>query len=469
MSEIKVNKISPRTNCGTTTLGDSGDTFTIPSGVSITNQGTASGFGSTGEVSWNTTVKTGDFTATSGEGYFINTTSGEITVTLPSATAGSVVAIQDYNNTFDSNKCTITAPSGVKINGGEAAGSLNLETEGQGLTLIYVDSTVGWRSVDSTTFSSTSVIPAYITATVSGSCNTLTTVDTNYKVATFVNPGTFCISAGSGPLSKLDYLVIAGGAGGSRGGGGAGGFRESHSSPVSGPYTASPLASSTPLGPFSPGGIPVSVGAGGAAICAGPPHPVGNSGVNSSFSTITSAGGGGGGGYDSGSSPTPQTQGVDGGSGGGGGAYNSPSNTAAAGSGNTPPTSPAQGKNGGLGSYDAPSHTSGGGGGGAGAVGAASPGGGGVAPTSAGGAGGAGVTTNINGSPVQRAGGGGGSTNTPGSGGAGGAGGGGAGTNPSGSVGNGTASTGGGGGGIGTTATAGAGGSGLVIIRYRFQ
>ena len=35
MSEIKVNKISPRTNCGTTTLGDSGDTFTIPSCVTI--------------------------------------------------------------------------------------------------------------------------------------------------------------------------------------------------------------------------------------------------------------------------------------------------------------------------------------------------------------------------------------------------------------------------------------------------
>ena len=31
MSEIKVNKISPRTNCGTVTLGDSGDTITIPS------------------------------------------------------------------------------------------------------------------------------------------------------------------------------------------------------------------------------------------------------------------------------------------------------------------------------------------------------------------------------------------------------------------------------------------------------
>ena len=31
MSEIKVNKISPRAACGTTQLGDSGDTFTVPS------------------------------------------------------------------------------------------------------------------------------------------------------------------------------------------------------------------------------------------------------------------------------------------------------------------------------------------------------------------------------------------------------------------------------------------------------
>ena len=48
MSEIKVNKISPRTNCGTVTLGDSGDTFTIPAGATITNNGTQTGFGATG-------------------------------------------------------------------------------------------------------------------------------------------------------------------------------------------------------------------------------------------------------------------------------------------------------------------------------------------------------------------------------------------------------------------------------------
>ena len=52
MSEVKVNKISPRSGTDVT-LGDSSDTFTAPSGVTIaiasgatiTNSGTATGFG----------------------------------------------------------------------------------------------------------------------------------------------------------------------------------------------------------------------------------------------------------------------------------------------------------------------------------------------------------------------------------------------------------------------------------------
>jgi hypothetical protein len=96
MSEIKVNKISPRAACGTTTLGDSGDTISIPSGVTITNAGTANGFGATGAVNWQTSIKTTGFTAVSGEGYFVDTTSGSITVTLPSSpSAGNIVAIKD--------------------------------------------------------------------------------------------------------------------------------------------------------------------------------------------------------------------------------------------------------------------------------------------------------------------------------------------------------------------------------------
>ena len=46
MTEVKVNKISP--SSGTAfTLGDSGDTFTVPSGATIVNSGTATGFATT--------------------------------------------------------------------------------------------------------------------------------------------------------------------------------------------------------------------------------------------------------------------------------------------------------------------------------------------------------------------------------------------------------------------------------------
>ena len=47
MSEIKVNKISPATGTAIT-LGDSGDTLTVPSGGTIVNSGTATGFGGGG-------------------------------------------------------------------------------------------------------------------------------------------------------------------------------------------------------------------------------------------------------------------------------------------------------------------------------------------------------------------------------------------------------------------------------------
>jgi hypothetical protein len=50
MSEIKVNKISPVSVSGTTLFGDSGDTFTIPSGATFSNLGTATGFGAGGKV-----------------------------------------------------------------------------------------------------------------------------------------------------------------------------------------------------------------------------------------------------------------------------------------------------------------------------------------------------------------------------------------------------------------------------------
>ena len=49
MSELKVNKITPRDGTDVT-LGESGDTFTVPVGATIVNSGTATGFASSGDM-----------------------------------------------------------------------------------------------------------------------------------------------------------------------------------------------------------------------------------------------------------------------------------------------------------------------------------------------------------------------------------------------------------------------------------
>jgi len=463
MSKIEVDAIDKQSG-STLTLGGSGTAVTLASGA------TQTGFGRTGTVDWQTTVKTAGFTAANGEGYFVNTTSGGITINLPAGSAGAIVAFKDYASTWDSNAVTLTPNGSDKIKGVNSSASL--ETENQSVTLIFVDSTKGWLEVHD---SSADVEGStFICASVSGACNTLATVDTNFKVATFTGPGTFTINSGTGPLAKLDYMVIAGGGGGGigygggvcGGGGGAGGFRESHCASVSGPYTASPLATPTSLS-LAPGAFPITIGGGGTGRigCSGdgngPNVVAGDNGGNTVFSTITSAGGGGGGGGGRSASSNAKT----GGSGGGGGS-GSPYPSCAAGAGaagNTPPVSPPQGNNGGNGPGAA--YNSGGGGGGATAVGANR------SDPNTGGAGGAGATTSISGSPVARAGGGGGSGNTTLA--AGGAGGGGTGARytPGCNATTGTANTGGGGGG-GVLYSRGAGangGSGVVVIRYKFQ
>ena len=431
MSEVKVNKISPRTACGTVTLGDSGDTFTIPSGATITNAGTASGFGATGAVNWDTaSIKTATFTSVSGNGYFCNTTGGAFDIVLPaSPSAGDIVGLKDYAGTFSTNNLTIDR-NGSKLDGSEV--NRPLSTIQTSLTMVYVDSTQGWKSVEEGTGS---VGENFIVATGGTPC-TGAIVCTDYKTHTFTAPGTFCVSsiATTAANNAVAYMVVAGGGGSGSssyvGGGGAGGYREGTTSPIV-PYTASPIVAATGL-TVSASSYAITVGAGGAGGTAPVDNNRGRTGSDSIFSTITSAGGGGGGAYN----PTPTISnrcGFDGGSGGGGAA-----NAGPAGAGNTPPVSPSQGFTGGVGTG-----SSGGGGGGATAVGAT--GGPSAAPPGGGNDGGAGATTNITASPVTY------STGGRGLGGSG----------PSCVA---CANTGDGGG-----QDAGAGGSGIVVIRYKFQ
>ena len=437
MSELKVNKISPRSGTEVT-LGDSGDTFTIPSGATINNQGTATNFGATGSASWVTTVKTSTFTAVAGEGYFVNTTGGAVTVNLPAGVAGAVVAIKDYASKFNVNNCTIDANGSDKIGG--LAGDVILATAGIAVTLIFIDSTQGWLVTDDGIQSSADNNPFMVATGGTITC------DGNCRVHTFTGPGTFNVSeiATSAANNEISYIVVAGGGGGAhasangQGAGAGGGFREDKS-PIT-PYTASPLDGAGPI-TVTATGFPITVGGGGAGSPGG--NNPGSIGSNSIFSTITSTGGGFG---------ANNGTGGNGGSGGGGGGCIGPPAPQQGGAGNTPPVSPSQGFPGGSGMNAGVG--GGGGGGGATAVGAnVAPGG------QPGGNGGAGATTGISGSSTAFSGGGGGGSRygSPDTGGTGGTGGGGNGGSPSSSPGNaGTVNTGGGGGG----GAGGAGGTG---------
>jgi len=470
MSTIKVDKLEQRTGCTATVGGGAGKTVTVDattvtlgrcSGtVNLASGASQTGFGRTGTVDWCTTAKTSPFAAVSGDGFFVNTTGGAITVTLPSSpNAGDIVAFADYANTWATACKDVTlCRNGSKINGGCFNATLN--TMGQSVTLVYVDGTRGWKNVQDSTSNVTGA-PSFIVATG----GTITNCG-NFRIHTFTGDGNFCISTAPTPgNNNVDYLIVGGGGSGNSGGGGAGGFRESHTDPVSGPYTASPLATSVPL-PVSAQNYAVTVGGGGSP---------GNCGSNSIFSTITSSGGGKG---------SPQgSAGTAGGSGGGAGRD---SNTSG-GAGNTPPVSPPQGNPGG--SVTASAYAGGGGGGGASAAGT-SGGGGSSGGGEFSGGGGDGHGTEINpaagtpgpSAPLKYFAGGGSGYNATGSGalnpsstpspgltGKAGVGGGGQGygANPavSGSPGDGTDNTGGGAG----SGSSSIGGSGIVIIRYKYQ
>ena len=314
MSEVKVNKISPRSGTGVQ-LGDSGDTITIPSGVTLANNGTATGFAS---IDWQSTIVTGaTHSASANQGIWINTTSNACNLTLPgSPSVGDQLIFSDFARTWGSNAVTLTL-NGSKFQGNTSPDPV-YDTTGEAVHIVYSGSTQGW-------------IPINDGATA---LETPQTVD-------------------------VEYLVVAGGGGGGGyygGGGGAGGFLTATLSSVNPGVT-----------------LTATVGGGGASVAFSGGGVQGNDGVNSSLagsgiSTVTATAGGGGG-ADNGPG------GRDGGSGGGGsGATGNAPSAQSAGAGTSP-----QGNNGGLGSAAAPDYVSGGGGGAGavGAAGTGSGGGGG--------------------------------------------------------------------------------------------
>ena len=460
MSKVKVNEIDKRSG-STLTLGGSGTAVTLASGA------TQSGFGRTGTVDWQTgSIKTATFTATSGEGYFCNTTAGVFTVNLPSSpSAGDIVAVSDYAKTFDTNSLTM-GRGGSNIEG--AASDLVLDSEGIAMTFVYVDATKGWKVVgagrEADKTAAEFIVASGGTETECG----------NFKIHTFTGPGTFTVSSvgNANGSNSIQFIAVGGGGGGGNDNGGGGGG----SGVVKGACA-----------PVSAQAYPIAIGAGGNGAAGGGCNTSpGARGNNSTFFGITVKAGGGGrtscGGVGPGSCFAN----------GGGGAGVSASTAGDGGSPITPipAETTAFGNNaGGNGTNGTCSVFRSGGGGGAG--GAGNPGL--NIPTYS--VGGPGTPSDISGSTLFYGGGGGGGVfcSVAGAGGAGGAGGGGggpqppsgggaagaSGTNagtagqafPNGQGGPAGANTGSGGGGGGRAACNGGGngGSGIVIIKYRFQ
>lgn len=246
-------------------------TFAAGSNITLTTDAgtdtiTIASSDSVGGISWQATPKTANFTATAGEGYFVNTTSAEITVTMPSSpSAGDEVHLVDYAGTADTNSIKITSSN--KIN--STTDDYAISYERGGISLVYSDATQGWITYNAAN-------------------------ETAAALAQEIN-------------FDVDFLVVGGaGAGGNHvgGGGGAGGLRTSYGSNSGGGASAESALTVSTLGSYT-----VTVGAGGSSGTSP------SNGTDSTFATVTSTGGGRGASRDGAASGT-------GGSGGGGAAGN---------------------------------------------------------------------------------------------------------------------------------------------------
>jgi hypothetical protein len=423
MSEVKVNKVSPRSGTALT-VGDSGDTVTVTGndirsdaykasdgGNLVSQSGTTVTLGASGDtvqvaggatfvgggITWQSSIKTTAFTAVAGEAYWINTVGGAVTVTLPaSGSVGDQLIFSDYSRSWGLNAVTLNTNS-LKFQGNatSSTGAFPIyNTDGQTVHIVYSGATQGWipQSDD----------------------------DSTLETPQFYN---------------VDFLVVGGGGGGGQdspkggGGGGAGGYRNSFASESSGGG-----GSSEAVATFAAGSTyTITVGSGGA---------VNTNGLDSTLSglevSISSLGGGCGGGPSVGN----------GGCGGGGTGLNNNAGPKGTGTAN-------QGFNGGDGVGAGAS--AGGGGGGAGEVGNAD----------GSSYGGDGLSSSITGSAVDRGGGGSGQFDQSSKPGGTGGGGTGAVADTSTAATAGTANTGGGGGGGNSPSNgaAAAGGAGVVILR----
>lgn len=123
-------------------------TITLPAAVAARNNSVLVS-DTSGNTSWAApqtfeySVQSTSFTAVAFGGYFINTSSGGVTVTLPaSPNTGDTIRFLDVAKTFDTNNLTV-ARNGKLIQGD--AQDLTVNTESAAFELVFSNDTYGWR------------------------------------------------------------------------------------------------------------------------------------------------------------------------------------------------------------------------------------------------------------------------------------------------------------------------------------
>ena len=112
------------------------------SGQAITTNGSGTiAFTSVGvNFTWET--KTSAFNVSASKGYFVDTSGGVVTATLPSSpSTGDIVRFIDLSATFDTNNLTV-ARNGKKIQGD--ASDMTVATERAGFSLVFSGDAQGW-------------------------------------------------------------------------------------------------------------------------------------------------------------------------------------------------------------------------------------------------------------------------------------------------------------------------------------
>ena len=97
-----------------------------------------------GGISWQDVVTASTLTAVAGNGYPIDTTSNECTITLPaSASVGDEIIFTDYDRTWETNKIILDS-NGLNYQGEDDTNTVEYSTDGQSLHIVYMDATNGW-------------------------------------------------------------------------------------------------------------------------------------------------------------------------------------------------------------------------------------------------------------------------------------------------------------------------------------